>query len=342
MKNPIPVLKRSSISLLIFLLAGEIAIRIFYALSANDIHQATAAKDDLLGWKPREYFESTFETKDQLKQKYAVHYQTVKHGFRSYGDPRSERKKLFFLGDSFTQAAEVSDTSAFYHLLGKRLDIEVFAYGMSGFGTLQELLFLQQHIDSIQPDLLVLQMCTNDFIDNHHGLALDCMYEMREKRPYLQADDKIVQLIPLSGFRRFLQYVKFPEFVYLRLRRILLRLNLIEVGESKIASQRLEYPLFAEAVARTALLLQKIQDRLPAQTRMLIFCADAYEPQLETIRQLAADQEVAYVDAHIHALREAVEAGQAPFHRDGVHWSPEGHRVVAAGLAEKLEKMQRK
>jgi lysophospholipase L1-like esterase len=336
MKKAIPFLKRLSVSLLIFLLAGEIAIRLYLALSAHDIHRATAAKDNLLGWKAKAHFETKFETKDQLKQPYPVHYQTVQHGFRFYGDPHTDRKKAFFLGDSFTQAAEVSDTSTFYHHLCKKLNFECFAYGMSGFGTLQEFLFLQQHIDSIQPDVFILQMCTNDFIDNHHELALACMYEMHEKRSYLQADGKIVHQIPLSCFRQFLQYLKFPEFVYKRIRRILLTQGKIDVGESKISAQKLNYPLFAEAVERTEFLVQKIMTLLPEGTQLVIFCADAYEPQHETIRKLANRNNLPFVEGHIHALREAEGLGKAPFHRDGVHWSPEGHRVVAEELATNI------
>lgn len=332
MKKAIPLLKRLSVSLLIFLLAGEIAIRLYLALSAHDIHRATAAKDDLLGWKAKAHFETTFETKDQLGQAYPVHYQTFQHEFRIYGDPYTDRKKVFFLGDSFTQAAEVSDTSTFYHHLCEKLNFECFAYGMSGFGTLQEFLFLQHHIDSIRPDVLVLQMCTNDFIDNHHELALACMYEMHEKRPYLQADGKIAHQIPLSGFRQFLQYLKFPEFVYKRIRSILLTQGKIEVGESKISAQKLDYPLFAEAVERTEILVQKIVDLLPETTQLVIFCADAYEPQYETLKQLAKRKNIPFSDGHIHALREAEGREKAPFHKDGVHWSPAGHRVVAEEL----------
>jgi lysophospholipase L1-like esterase len=216
------------------------------------------------------------------------------------------------------------------------LPIECFAYGTSGYGTLQQLLFLQQHIDSILPDLLVLQMCTNDFIDNHYELAMECMYEMHEKRPYVQADGKIVYKVPLSTFRRVLVYLKFPEFVYKRIRRIMVHQGWLEAGESKIASQGMEYPIYASAVKKTEDLLQKIIDTLPSKTSLIVFSADAFEPQLQTLRKMVIAKQITFVDSHIHKLREAEGKGKVTFHQDRVHWSPEGHKIVANALAEEI------
>jgi hypothetical protein len=84
MKKLPQVTKRLSLSLLIFLLVGEVAIRIFFATTSNNIHQATVEKSEILGWKTKAHHKTTFQTKDQLGKSYTVNYQTKKNGFRTY------------------------------------------------------------------------------------------------------------------------------------------------------------------------------------------------------------------------------------------------------------------
>jgi len=84
MKKLTQVTKRLSLSLLIFLLTGEVAIRLFFAITANNIHQATVEKSKILGWETKAHHKTTFQTKDQLGESYTVSYQTKKNGFRTY------------------------------------------------------------------------------------------------------------------------------------------------------------------------------------------------------------------------------------------------------------------
>jgi hypothetical protein len=51
-------------------------------------------------------------------------------------------------------------------VLGRALGAESFAYGVMGYGTLQQYMILDRYLDEIQPGLIILQMCSNDLINN--------------------------------------------------------------------------------------------------------------------------------------------------------------------------------
>ena len=51
-----------------------------------------------------------------------------------------------------TQALDASDDQTYFSIAGKILGSTVFAYGCSGYGTLQEYMILDRYIDEIRPD----------------------------------------------------------------------------------------------------------------------------------------------------------------------------------------------
>ena len=175
-------IKTFLIQLVIFLIVGEILTRLFIPSihTAEHLHFNTTEKDAELGWKTiaNHQFEDTI--KDAAGIEYTIDYQTNENGFRSKPTIQSltesqtrKHPKVWFIGDSYTQAVEVGNDKTFYHLLEKKLPIEVYAYGASGFSTLQQLMIFEKYVDVIKPDLVVWQFCSNDFIDNYHELELE-------------------------------------------------------------------------------------------------------------------------------------------------------------------------
>jgi hypothetical protein len=82
------------------------------------------------------------------------------------GDVASDKPRVFVIGDSFTQAPEdASDGKTYYSDL-KKLGLEVFAYGGSGYGSLQEFMILDRYYNVVKPDLIVWQYSTNDVVNN--------------------------------------------------------------------------------------------------------------------------------------------------------------------------------
>jgi len=113
--------------------------------------------------------------------------------FLRFGDPDSTRLKVLIVGDSFTQAVEVAPDKAYFSRLADMLPVEVFAIGALGYGTLQEHLLLDRWLDRIRPDVVVVQVCGNDYINNDHELE-SCSHVNRHllRRPYLADDGRIV------------------------------------------------------------------------------------------------------------------------------------------------------
>jgi lysophospholipase L1-like esterase len=102
-------------------------------------------------------------------------FRTNAQGFRDdhnyeYQKPVGLRRVLV-LGDSQTQGFEVRQSATFAKLLEQRLrtkviDAQVLNTGISGFGTAEELMFLEHEGMKYHPDAVVLAFFGNDFDDS--------------------------------------------------------------------------------------------------------------------------------------------------------------------------------
>src|SRR6185295_39399 len=126
--------------------------------------------------------------------------------------------RIAVLGDSFTEAMHVPLEQTFWFLLQQKLQqcnafpgkqVEVINFGVSGYGTAQELLTLRQKVWSYSPDIVILAFTTyNDVYDNSRALsrteevpyfsyrngALAYDTSFRNSRTYRQHDSKLNRL----------------------------------------------------------------------------------------------------------------------------------------------------
>ena len=116
----------------------------------------------------------------------------------------TDKTKVLVVGDSFTHMQWVSNGEEWYSWLEKEFpDVELFVFGSGGFGTVQEYLVIDDFLDRIQPDLILLQFCRNDFKNNlyHYDLA-NYPHNNHGVRPYLEGDDIVWRLpLPFAGIR---------------------------------------------------------------------------------------------------------------------------------------------
>ena len=132
---------------------------------------------------------------------YLVRYKTGPHGFRLFGNPNStDETKVLIIGDSFTHAIHVSNDQTYYALIQRRLaPTQIFAYGAGGYGTLQEVLFIEEIINLVRPQILILQVHSNDIINNSYELELaSYINNNRDARPYLDDNGAITVRTPQS------------------------------------------------------------------------------------------------------------------------------------------------
>ena len=79
--------------------------------------------------------------------------------------------KILCLGDSFTFGYGVNEEDTFAMRLSQQLkrdglDHVVYNAGVTGWGTLQELLYARDHLELLKPDVIILTYCENDPIED--------------------------------------------------------------------------------------------------------------------------------------------------------------------------------
>jgi len=146
--------------------------------------------------------------------------------------------RVAVLGDSFSEAMHVPMEQTFWFLLERKLQecnafpgkqVEVINFGVSGYGTAQELLTLRHKVWDYSPDLVVLAFTTyNDIYDNSRALSrteevpyfvyrngeLSGDDSFRNSRSYLQRDSKLNRFGRwLHNRLRVVQLVHYVQFV---------------------------------------------------------------------------------------------------------------------------------
>jgi hypothetical protein len=80
-------------------------------------------------------------------------------------------KRIVSLGDSFTIGYEVALEDTFSHVLERELGrqgrrVEVLNAGVSGFGTAEEVVYLEREMWKYSPDLVLVSFFVNDYADS--------------------------------------------------------------------------------------------------------------------------------------------------------------------------------
>ncbi len=123
--------------------------------------------DSTLGWIGRPDYRGRFRSQD-----FNVVIEHDAQGFRrSTFDTRKlaeSSRRIALLGDSFTWGWGVENDELFANLLQDRLGSSALVknYGVSAFGTAQELLLFDRYVQELDPDIVMVMFHTNDLDDN--------------------------------------------------------------------------------------------------------------------------------------------------------------------------------
>jgi len=318
------------ISLIAIFLICEILMRGYQFLRSPS---PSFVIDNELGWLPGPNLDILTVVPDASEEYYALRITSDENGFRMFGDLNSDKKKVMFIGDSFTHAMEVSDRHTYFAQLQDELDIEVFGLGVGGYGTLQAFLIMQQWIDVIQPDMVVLQFHPNDFINNSYDLESQSVFNNNGlKRPYL-VDGEIIHKLPknMPRIRHFAN--KYSRFLYYILSRIYIissqyGTDSVEYTIYDIGSK---YPDYRTAIGTTEEILSRMKDRVEsAGAEFLIFSGDDSLPYYQDYLGIVSDIEGLHViDGVPETVSEAEDLGVTVRAADNAHWNNEGHRIAA-------------
>lgn len=197
------------ISTSIGLIILEIVARFF--LPDTAFHQK---KFNKYGWTPRPHSSESIRIHDSDNCTRTVHIKYYEYGFKRWGDPKTDKIKLFIIGDSFTGMRCVSNGEEYYAYLEKEFkNVELFVFGKGGFGSLQEYMILDDFIDIIKPDIIIWQFTKNDYSDNYYILdkkPYGFGFRLNRPRPYLE-DGKIVYRVQqgVNGIRRYFKIIDY-------------------------------------------------------------------------------------------------------------------------------------
>lgn len=328
-------------SFLLTLLVAEGGVRLYYLLKGRS-SPPPIELDAELGWRSRPGVEAHYVPRDAANRSLVeiygdVRYTTDERGFRAFGDPGTSRFKIFAIGDSFTQAKQVSDGGPYYEQLGRlRPDLfEIFAYGAGGYGSLQELMVMEAFVEEIAPDLILWQFSFNDLFNNDFLLESGSRERNNHmRRPYWEHGE-VVYRHPDGG------WAPWTRRSYLA-RRLRIYVDGIRRRTSGTFEQdlALEDPPFERALATTAALLQRAVDRA-APTPIVAFQAsplDRFGFEDKAFGRLCATvQELECVLDMLDVMRAARQSGREidAGSRDG-HWTREGHALAAERLLQHL------
>ncbi len=183
------------IALLAALLTSELALRVTGLDSLRvQMRQPGADRDTTrydaeLGW-------ANLADVEFLLSK--IQFRTNAQGFRSntgYATSRSEDTRVAILGDSQVFGLRVPFDEHFVPLLDARSeDLEVYGFGVAGYGPSQELLLLRRVLQRYEPDhVIVVLFLENDLID----AVSDIRYGMAKPYAETTANGLMVRNIPV-------------------------------------------------------------------------------------------------------------------------------------------------
>jgi hypothetical protein len=345
LRRLLPRLALSFTSFCLTLLVLELLVRAYFAIKpahrprlAEEVIPAGAmVRDDELGWKTAENHRFAFQTADAAGTKSFLNYSTQAHGFRHFPPLENRTKpRILVIGDSFTMAAHVSDNETYPFLLSQRLDADVFAYGAGGYGSLQEYMILDKYLNLIRPDCVVLQFCSNDFINNNYLLQIQAgPNRMQMRAPYLQPDGSILYAIPQKHRLLYSLANNYSKLLYL----VLVRLNNRSTEESsverQIGQQGIAHREFQESKKITSRIIKRMKERCGG-TPLFVFCVDDYPAYSEFLRDVLRANDIPFIPGVAEAVLDAEKQGKCVREADGSHWNALGHSLAAQVLADYL------
>ncbi len=335
-----------SLPLALGFMVAEIYFRLHDLRKSSVYEQSSNRIDTELGWAPKENFSSQGESADSVGQKRPYRFSTGKAGFRLWPESGGGRPKILIVGDSFTQAERIDDSRTYCARLGEMLQADIYAFGCSGYGTLQEWLVIDRHIDEIRPDVIVLQVCSNDFVNSSVVLEnASRRHNNGLSRPYPQPDGSVAWDVPRK--LKALSWLSVnSRFLFWLVKRIDQSRAGFDVPDGTYSVTRPILPgdALAPELQRTetamAAVLERLKQRAGANCRVVLFAVDQDEPYHTLWKKFAGDLGFTFAgdfDAVLHAQEK--QAGKPIGRIDDHHWNEFGHERAAEYLRDRLKNL---
>jgi hypothetical protein len=342
------------VSVLLFVAFAEAGLRLYHffrhdlSLVDGQPGAGTTQKlspillDAKLGWRAAENFRFSGTTASADGSRYALSVSQDSKGFRAYGDVRNGKRKFLVLGDSFTQAIAASDDRTYFAILKKALDVEVFAYGAGGYGSLQEYMILDMYVDVIRPDVILWQLTTNDLINNSSDLeATSRLNNNGLVRPYWRSG-RIEYVLPVADSRRTrllaLRYCRLCYMVINRLDRLRATGDVRTVEQETFEGGPARQ-MFEQSLATTSAVMKLFKKRA-GSIPVYAFVAGTgpsvgaeYADGLIAVCLENGIDVLTNVESRVLA---AEKSGAVVRAEDKTHWNETGHKIVGDAIVDAM------
>ncbi len=265
--------------------------------------------------------------------------------------------RIAFIGDSFTEAAEVPYEQTWNHLLAVKLTeqlgrpVEGLNFGIKGYSAVQSLARYTEAVRPFRPDLAVYTVCGNDWRENLSDMS---------RRVYRIEDGKLklTALPPLSGTERLGLWLSNNFYLY-RMVKALPRIaawkergksspvrvlgpmsreqaeqafNWLLEGVDQSLRRGDEPDSVREQDAMAAAVAALVRETGRDGTRLAVILTDTLQEwQRQQYQRLSERLGFSLFDLHDPAFADLMKGKTWHFDIDG-HWSPDGNRRVAEEL----------
>ena len=300
-------------STLLGLALAELGARIVLP-APKDEPNLTYRFDARLGWYPKEDSSNSFTASRTIE----VHHNRI--GLRDVEPGPKTQKRLLFLGDSFVWGFDVNQQERFTDILRRSVRrFQIINAGVSGYGTDQEFLLLQELFDRLMPDHVFLVFCTeNDRDDNSFNFSVSFtgpyFHEDGYYKPYFEAKNGKLELNGLPVPRSVTYYrIQFPMLFQSRL--VTTTFGLYRRYTSPVKT----------VTDPTETIFKAMKEYLDRRGVTLTVGLTKPDPKLEMF---------------LNTLRVDSLELDTPlrYPKWGHHWTPHGHEVVSNRIRSYLEK----
>ncbi|CAK8721499.1 MAG: hypothetical protein CDV28_10452 [Candidatus Electronema aureum] len=297
--------------------------------------------DQEVGWVPKKSTHYSVVRPDAAGVNYNIVLSTDQHGFRSWGNIDTDKKKIFFIGDSFTGDPNMSDEDAYYDQVKKNLDVEIFAFGGGGYGTLQELIITKKYINIIRPDYFVLQFCSNDFSNNSFILEEKMIVRNQKNlRPYYGGDKIVYRDADVYRFLYANSYLF--RGIDLSVQKMQFKIYKGYYPPQSLNDKEKTIKDTAEAERITQNLLKMMADSVPKETKLFTFTCSTSTSQ-EKEAWIRVTQKAGFISLPMvsEAVERSEKEGVVVRAADKAHWGSKGHHIAGKVLADELRKIMK-
>lgn len=270
------------------------------------------------------------------------------HGRRiniSSDESEDHQPELWFLGDSYTVACQVSWEDSYVGRVENLLDgkFRTINYGVSGYSPMMYYTLLKNELEQNKPDMVFIQLCEND-PDDEERFEQMASFNNRDEPIFIDGGktNHFLQLARSSYLLKALRRAQLTADFWVKTRKRDRMSPNVGGVNNLIGSNRQILPSdsrFIKSIGQINALLDSLE------IEHYFF----FIPPKETVRDASWNPAVLSTNFNQYALDEAIpyidldapfkkEAGVRPLYFDeDYHCNAAGHAVIAAELAQKIK-----